>query len=121
MRGEDGLARVREGEGKLAPGWVIPLERTRRAAELETIVSQAGALTAQVNIDNINRILTSLDTGFAAGPEALGDMFESMAGTASTLSTLRAHLNAPLASVDGPSARLAPAPGPLRDAPRRLP
>src|SRR3546814_7347029 len=89
MRGEDGLARVREGEGKLAPGSVIPLERTRRAAELEAIVSQAGALTAQVNIDNVNRILTSVDTGFAAGPDAVGDLFESMATTASSLSTLR--------------------------------
>jgi phospholipid/cholesterol/gamma-HCH transport system substrate-binding protein len=116
LLGEFFLALVPEGDGRLEPGTTIPLERTRRAAELETIVSQAGALTAQVNIDNINRILTSLDTGFAAGPEALGDMFESMAGTASTLSTLRSDLNATIDSVDGLSARLAPETGRFSDA-----
>src|SRR5690606_2690029 len=71
LLGEYFLALVPDGDGRLEPGTTIPLERTRRAAELETIVSQAGALTAQVNIDNINRVLTSLDTGFAAGPEAV--------------------------------------------------
>jgi len=116
LLGEFFLALVPEGDGRLEPGTTIPLERPRRAAELETIVSQAGALTAQVNIDNINRILTSLDSGFAAGPEALGDMFESMAGTASTLSTLRADLNATIDSVDGLSARLAPETGRFSDA-----
>ncbi|HEY1119197.1 MAG TPA: hypothetical protein VGE43_15905, partial [Acidimicrobiales bacterium] len=47
---------------------------------------------------------------------ALGDMFESMAGTASTLSTLRADLNATIDSVDGLSARLAPETGRFSDA-----
>jgi phospholipid/cholesterol/gamma-HCH transport system substrate-binding protein len=108
LLGEFFLALVPEGEGRLEPGTTIPLERTRRAAELETIVSQAGALTAQVNIDNINRILTSLDTGLAGGPEAVGSMFESMAGTASSLSTLRADLSATIDSVDALAARLAP-------------
>ena len=116
LLGEFFLALVPEGEGRLEPGTTIPLERTRRAAELETIVSQAGALTAQVNIDNINRILTSLDTGFAAGPEAVGTMFESMAGTATTLSSLRGDLNATIDAVDALSARLAPETGTFSDA-----
>ncbi|MFP5322662.1 MAG: MlaD family protein, partial [Acidimicrobiia bacterium] len=50
LLGEYFVALVPEGDGRLEPGSVIPLERTRRAAELETIVSQAGALSAQVNI-----------------------------------------------------------------------
>lgn len=116
LLGEYFLALVPEGEGALEPGSVIPLERTRRAAELETIVSQAGALTAQVNIDNINRILTSLDTGFAAGPDAVGDLFESMATTASSLSALRTDLNATIDSVDSLSGRLAPETGTFQDA-----
>ena len=116
LLGEYFLALVPEGDGRLEPGTTIPLERTRRAAELETIVSQAGALTAQVNIDNINRVLTSLDTGFGAGPEAVGDMFESLAGTASTLSSLRGDLNATIDSVDALSARLAPETGSFSDA-----
>lgn len=120
LLGEYFLALVPEGDGRLEPGSTIPLERTRRAAELETIVSQAGALTAQVNIDNINRILTSLDTGFAGGPEAVGDLFESMAGTASTLSSLRGDLNSSIDSVDALAARLAPETGRFSDAVKRF-
>ena len=45
LLGEFFLAVVPEGDGRLEPGTTIPLERTRRAAELETIVSQAGALS----------------------------------------------------------------------------
>lgn len=108
LLGEYFLALVPEGDGTLVPGTVIPLERTRRAAELEAIVAKAGDLTAQVNIDNINRILTSLDTGFEAGPEAVGDLFESMAGAASSLSELTGDLNATIDSIDALSARLAP-------------
>lgn len=108
LLGEYFLALVPEGDGTLVPGTVIPLERTRRAAELETIVAQAGDLTAQVNIHNINRILTSLDTGFEAGPAAVGDLFESLAGTASSLSELTGDLNATIDSIDALSARLAP-------------
>lgn len=120
LLGEYFLALVPEGEGRLAPGSVIPLERTRRAAELEAIVSQAGALTAQVNIDNVNRILTSVDTGFAAGPDAVGDLFESMATTASSLSTLRGDLNATIDSIDTLSTRLAPETGTFRTAIERF-
>lgn len=108
LLGEYFLSLVPEGSGRLQPGTVIPLERTRRAAELETIVSQAGALAAQVNIDNLNRILTTLDTGFAAGPDAVGDLFESMAGTATSLSALRTDINATIDSIDGLAATLAP-------------
>jgi phospholipid/cholesterol/gamma-HCH transport system substrate-binding protein len=120
LLGEFFLALVPEGGGTLAPGSVIPLERTRRAAELETIVSQAGALTAQVNIDNVNRILTSFDTGFAAGPDAVGDVFESMAATASSLSALRGDLNATIDSIDTLSTRLAPETGTFRTAIERF-
>jgi ABC-type transporter Mla subunit MlaD len=87
------------------------MDRTRRSAELEAIVSKAGDLTAQVNIDNINRILTSLDTGFAAGPDAVGDLFESVAGTASSLGELTGDINATIDSIDTLSARLAPETG----------
>src|SRR5690606_21561835 len=120
LLGEYFLALLPEGGGKLAPGSVIPLERTRRAAELETIVAQAGDLTAQVNIDNVNRILTSLDTGFAAGPGAVGDLFESMAGTASSLAELQGDLNATIDSIDSLSARLAPETGTFRTAIERF-
>jgi virulence factor Mce-like protein len=116
LLGEFFLALVPDGRGRLAPGTVIPVERTRRAAELETIVSQAGALSAQVNIDNVNRILTTLDSGFAAGPDALGDLFESMAGTATSLAALRGDINATIDSIDGLSARLAPETGTFRTA-----
>jgi phospholipid/cholesterol/gamma-HCH transport system substrate-binding protein len=116
LLGEYFLALEPEGGGRLEPGTTIPLERTRRAAELETIVSQAGALTAQVNIANVNRILTSLDTGFAAGPEAVGGLFDSVAGTASTLSSLRGELNATIDAIDSLSARLAPDTGAYQDA-----
>jgi phospholipid/cholesterol/gamma-HCH transport system substrate-binding protein len=111
LLGEYFVALVPEGSGRLEPGAVIPLERTRRAAELETIVSQAGALSAQVNIDNVNRILTTLDTGFAAGPDAVGDLFESMAGTATSLAVLRSDINATIDSIDGLAVTLAPETG----------
>lgn len=120
LLGEYFLAVLPEGGGKLAPGSVIPLERTRRAAELETIVAQAGDLTAQVNIDNVNRILGSLDSGFAAGPDAVGDLFESMAGTASSLAALQGDLNATIESIDSLSARLAPETGTFQTAIERF-
>lgn len=116
LLGEFFLALVPEGEGTLAPGTVIPVERTRRAAELEAIVSKAGGLAAQVNIDNVNRILASLDEGFAAGPDAVGNLFDSMAGTASSLSALTGDLNATIDSIDTLSARLAPETGRFQDA-----
>jgi len=116
LLGEYFVALVPEGDGRLAPGSVIPIERTRRAAELETIVSQAGTLSAQVNIDNVNRILTTLDTGLAAGPDAVGDLFESMAGTATSLASLRGDINATVDSIDGLAARLAPETGTFRTA-----
>ena len=120
LLGEYFLALVPSGDGQMRPGDVIPLERTRRAAELETVVSQAGELAAQVNIDNLNRILTSLDTGFAAGPTAVGDLFESMAGTASSLAALRGDLDATIDAVDGLSARLAPETATLGEAIERF-
>ena len=116
LLGEYFLALVPDGDGQLAPGSVVPLERTRRAAELETIVSQAGDLTAQVNIDNIDRILASLDEGLGDDPAAVGDLFESMAQTASSLSGLREDLVETIDSVDALTARLAPETGRLTTA-----
>ncbi len=108
LLGEFFLALVPEGEGQLDAGSVIPIDRTRRAAELETIVSQAGELTAQVNIDNIDRILAAVDEGLGGDPDAVGDLFESMAQTASSIGDLRGDLVATIDSVDALSARLAP-------------
>ena len=116
LLGEFFLALVPDGEGELAPGSVVPLDRTRRAAELETIVSQAGELTAQVNIDNVDRILTSLDEGLGDDPVAVGNLFESMARTASSLGGLRGDLVQTIDSVDALAARLAPETGRLATA-----
>lgn len=116
LLGEFFLALVPDGDGQLSAGSVIPLERTRRAAELETIVSQAGDLTAQVNIDNIDRILAAVDEGLGDDPDAVGDLFESLAGTASSIGELRGDLVATIDSVDALSARLAPETGRLTTA-----
>lgn len=116
LLGEYFLALVPDGDGQLAAGSIIPLERTRRAAELETIVSQAGALTAQVNIDNIDRILAAVDEGLGDDPEAVGNLFESMALTASSIGELRGDLVGTIDSIDALSARLAPETGRLTTA-----
>lgn len=108
LLGEYFLALLPDGPGRLEPGSVIPLERTRRSAELETIVSQAGDLTAQVNIDNIDRILGTLDEGLGDDPAAVGELFETMARTASSLGELQGDVVATIDAVDALSARLAP-------------
>lgn len=116
LLGEYFIALVPQGTGRLEPGSVIPVDRTRRAAELETIVAQAGDLTAQVNIDNIDRILATLDEGLGDDPEAVGDLFESMARTASSLGELQGDVVATIDAVDALSARLAPETGRLTTA-----
>ncbi len=111
LLGEFFLALVPEGTGELEPGSVIPLSRTRRAAELESIVASAGNLAAQVNIDNVDRILTSLDTGFSGGPDGVGNLFESLARTSSSLDQLGGDINATIDSIDALSSQLAPQTG----------
>ncbi|MDE0803406.1 MAG: MCE family protein [Acidimicrobiales bacterium] len=111
LLGEFFLALVPEGTGELEPGSVIPMSRTRRAAELESIVASAGGLAAQVNIDNVDRILTTLDDGFSGGADGVGTLFESMARTASSLDQLGGDINATIDSIDSLSAELAPQTG----------
>lgn len=108
LLGEFFLAIVPEGTGELEPGTVIPMARTRRAAELESIVASAGSLAAQVNIDNVDRILTTLDTGFSGGADGVGALFESMALTASSFDQLGGDITATIDSIDSLSAELAP-------------
>lgn len=108
LLGEFYLAVVPEGTGELAAGSVIPMARTRRAAELESIVASAGGLAAQVNIDNVDRILTTLDEGFSGGADGVGNLFETMALTASSFDRLGGDINATIDSIDALSATLAP-------------
>ncbi len=96
------------GTGRLARGATIPLERTSRGQDLETLVELGGQLTAEVNVDNLNRVLAAADGGFGSDPARLQRFFDASAGAASAFSDTRDELDRTIEAVDALAARLAP-------------
>lgn len=96
------------GTGRLASGATIPLERTSRGQDLETLVELGGQLTAEVNVDNLNRVLAAADGGFGSDPARLQRFFDASTGAASAFSDIRDDLGRTIEAVDALAARLAP-------------
>ncbi|MBW3665109.1 MAG: MCE family protein [Actinobacteria bacterium] len=67
---------VPEGEGQLQAGTTIPLERTRRASDLETIVSSGSVFASSLGTDTLNRMLHAADEAFGSDPDALGRLID---------------------------------------------
>ncbi len=106
--GENYLELVPQGSGRLEPGSTIPLERSRRRVDLEDVVSVAGELTAQVNVDNINRVLAGVDRGIGSDPARLQRFFDTSAGAADAFAASKDDLARTIESIDSLSASLAP-------------
>lgn len=108
LLGEYHVALEPAGEGRLAPGSTIPLSRTRRTAEVESLVALGGDLASRVNVDNLNRLLASFDTAFGDDPARLGRFIDSSAAAAAALAGQRDAIAATIDQVERMAARLAP-------------
>src|SRR5947209_13341520 len=78
MLGEMFVDLVPAGDGQLADGTTIPLDRTRKAAQLEQVVQLGSQLVNQVSADNFNRMITTFDDAWGGHPERLTHLFDSM-------------------------------------------
>jgi len=96
------------GAGALEPGGTIPASRTGRGTEVEHIVGLGGELTAQVNIDNLNRLVGSIDEATGGDPDRLGRFLDSSAATVGALEDLSPRIVAAIDSIDTLAASLAP-------------
>lgn len=96
------------GTGGLEAGSTIPTERTGRGTELEHVVALGGELTAQVNVDNLNRLVGSFEEATGGDPERLGRFLDSSAAAVGTLADLSPRLTAAIDSIDALAAELAP-------------
>jgi len=108
LLGEYHVALEPAGTGRLPEGAVIPLDRTRRTAEVEELVALGGELTAQVNVDNLNRMVAALDTAFGDDPQRLGRLVDAWAGASGALAEQAPALAATIERVHQLSAELAP-------------
>jgi phospholipid/cholesterol/gamma-HCH transport system substrate-binding protein len=108
MLGEMFIELDPQGDGQLADGATIPMDRTRRAAQLEQVVHLGGQLVNQVTADNFNRMITTFDDAWGGHPERLQHLFDAMAGASDALSANKEALGATIDKVEQLSAALAP-------------
>ena len=120
LLGEYHVALEPAGAGRLREGAVIPLERTRRNADVEQLVALGGELTAQVNVDNLNRMLASLDTAFGDDPERLGRLVDAWAAASAAVAEQAPSITATIDGVQRLAADLAPRSATLADAVGRV-
>jgi phospholipid/cholesterol/gamma-HCH transport system substrate-binding protein len=113
MLGEMFLDLVPAGGGRLRDGATIPLDRTRRAAELEEVVSLGSQLVNQVTADNFNRMVTTFDEAWGGHPERLTRLFDAVTGASASLNSNREALAATIDRVEQMAAALAPHTGEL--------
>jgi phospholipid/cholesterol/gamma-HCH transport system substrate-binding protein len=102
-----------QGDGLLKDGTTIPLSRTRRAAQLEQVVSLGGQLVNQVTADNFNRMITTFDDAWGGHPERLQHLFDAMSGASNALDANRDALAQTIDKVEQVAASLSPNTGEL--------
>lgn len=103
------------GAGAIEPGGSIPASRTGRGTELESVVALGGELTAQLNVDNINRLVGSFDEATGGDPQRLGRFLDSSAAAIGALDDLSPRFTAAIDSIDTLAAELAPSTDSLVD------
>ena len=108
LLGEQYLALVPEGQGRLADGATIPLERTRRATDFEELVGAGGELTAAISVSNVNRVVSGLNEAFGTDPDRLGRLLDATASTARAFNASTPDLEATIDRVEEMSRQLAP-------------
>jgi virulence factor Mce-like protein len=107
LLGEQFIELIPKGTGQLARHATIPLERTGRGQDLETLVGLGGRLAAEVNVDNLNRVLAATERGIGPDPARLHRFFDTSAEAADALAATREDLGRAIDSVDAMAARLA--------------
>lgn len=108
LLGEEYLALVPEGEGRLQEDAVIPIERTRRVPQLEQIVGLGGQLVNEVTADSFNRIIGAFDEAAGGDPARVARFLESMAGATRAFADRREDLAATIDRVNQMAGALAP-------------
>ena len=108
LLGEQYLALVPEGEGRLDDGATIPLERTRRATDFEELVGAGGELAAAVSVSNVNELVNGFNRAFGADPDRLGRLLDATAATARAFNAATPDLEATIDRIEAMSRQLAP-------------
>ena len=108
LLGEEYLALVPDGGGRLEEDAVIPLERTRRVPQLEQIVGLGGELVNEVTADSFNRIITAFDQAAGGDPQRVAQFLDSMAGATRAFADHREDMAATIDRVGQMAAALAP-------------
>jgi virulence factor Mce-like protein len=111
LLGEEYLALIPEGEGRLKDGAEIPLERTRRATDFEELVGTGGELAAGLSAGSINQLLHGVTNAFGDDPDKLGRLIDSTAAVSKSFNDATPDLQATIDRVDQMAAKLAPESG----------
>jgi phospholipid/cholesterol/gamma-HCH transport system substrate-binding protein len=108
LLGEEYLALVPEGHGRLREGATIPIERTRRVPQLEQIVGLGGELVNQVTADSLNRVINAFDEAAGGDPQRVARFLDAMAGATDAFAAHREDLGTTIDRVHQMAAALAP-------------
>jgi virulence factor Mce-like protein len=108
LLGEEYLALVPEGKGRLREGTTIPLDRTRRVPQLEQVVGLGGDLVNQVTADSLNRVINAFDEAAGGDPQRVARFIDAMAGATEAFAAHREDMAATIDRVHQMAAALAP-------------
>ena len=108
LLGEEYLALVPDGDGRLKEGTTIPLERTRRVPQLEQVVGLGGDLVNQVTADSLNRVISAFDEAAGGDPERVARFIDAMAGATDAFAAHREDMATTIDRVQQMAASLAP-------------
>lgn len=108
LLGEQYLALIPEGEGRLRDGTTIPMTRTRRATDFEQLVGTAGELAANVAVGQVNQLVHGFTRAFGDDPNRLGRLLDATAAVSKTFNDHTPELQATIDRVEQMSAQLAP-------------
>ena len=108
MLGEMFVDLVPSGDGQLRDGATIPLDHTRKAAQLEQVVQLGSQLVNQVTADNFNRMITTFDDAWGGHPERLTHLFDSISTASAAMNANRDAMAATIDRVEQMAGALAP-------------
>lgn len=108
LLGEEFVALVPSGSGRLAPGATIPIDRTRRATDFEDLVAAGGELTANLSSAQLNQLVGGLTNAFGGDPAKLGQLIDATAAVSKTFNDSTPQLEATIDRVQQMAADMAP-------------
>ncbi|MEY2478638.1 MAG: phospholipid/cholesterol/gamma-HCH transport system substrate-binding protein [Actinomycetota bacterium] len=108
LLGEEYLALVPEGKGRLREGATIPIDKTRRVPQLEQVVELGGDLVNQVTADSLNRVINAFDEAAGGDPQRVARFIDAMAGATEAFAAHREDMATTIDRVHQMAAALAP-------------